>query len=288
MKKNKKNENFNLDNKVAYCVNIAHSKEVEIIVVEKDYDFKKSEFVIVDTRYGKDICSVCGKIKDLDKINKKNICSFIRKAEDKDIEKWENNKKKEKKAVVFCREKVSSLKLDMKIVSAHFLTNDNKLVFFFTSDNRVDFRELVKDLIAEFKTRIELRQIGVRDEARQVSGLSVCGRAVCCGVVSDNLKSVSIKMAKEQNLSLNSSKISGSCGRLLCCLAYENDFYKEAKKGYPAVGTIIRKGDVSYKVFDVNVINSTVKLYGNDGQVLNINRKSMRYNDLKKKWDFKL
>ncbi len=286
--KNDKNNDIKMEGKLLYYVTIVHSKEVETVAASKDFKFEKNDFVIVDTRYGKDLCSILGKVVDDESVNKKNICKFIRRADDKVLEKWENNLEREKEALLICKGKVEKLKLDMKVVSAHFLTNDNKLVFFFTSDDRVDFRELVKDLISEFKTRIELRQIGVRDEARQVGGLSVCGRAVCCGSVSDKLKSVSIKMAKDQSLSLNSSKISGSCGRLLCCLSYENDFYKEEKKEYPPVGTIIKKADVSYKVFDVNIINRVIKLYGNDGQVINIDKDSMKYNSAKKKWDFKI
>jgi cell fate regulator YaaT (PSP1 superfamily) len=158
----------------------------------------------------------------------------------------------------------------MKLVSVHYLLEEPKILFFFTAESRVDFRELVKDLVSIFKTRIELRQIGVRDEARVVGGLGVCGRAYCCHAVSDKLKPVSIKMAKDQNLSLNSMKISGPCGRLLCCLAYEHNFYNEQRKLIPPEGSKLTYDDGLWKVQEVNLVAGIVTLNAEDGRQLRI------------------
>jgi cell fate regulator YaaT (PSP1 superfamily) len=156
----------------------------------------------------------------------------------------------------------------MKLVSLHYLLEDQKILFFFTAEIRVDFRELVKDLVNVFKTRIELRQIGVRDEARVVGGLGVCGRGYCCHAVSDKLRPVSIKMAKDQNLSLNSMKISGPCGRLLCCLSYEHGFYNEQRRLIPQEGVRVSHGDTVWKVTEVNVVTGRIKLGSEDGRII--------------------
>ncbi|MDR0586669.1 MAG: hypothetical protein LBG26_05465, partial [Treponema sp.] len=159
-------------------------------------------------------------------------------------------------------------RLEMKLVSVHYLLDEPKILFFFTAENRVDFRELVKDLVSVFRTRIELRQIGVRDESRVVGGLGVCGRGYCCHMVSDKLKPVSIKMAKDQNLSLNSMKISGPCGRLLCCLAYEHGFYCEQRKLIPQEGTRLFYDGVSWKVTEVNIAAGRIAMNAEDSRVL--------------------
>jgi len=153
---------------------------------------------------------------------------------------------------------------------AHYLLDGSKIIFFFTSESRVDFRELVKDLARVFTSRVELRQIGVRDEARAVGGLSVCGRGFCCNMVSDKLKPVSIKMAKEQNLSLNSTKVSGPCGRLLCCLSYEQQVYGEQSKITPHEGTRITWDNSQWRVTEVNVITNKVKLASDDGRFIQL------------------
>ena len=161
----------------------------------------------------------------------------------------------------------------MKLVTVHFLTDEQKALFFFSSDNRVDFRELVKDLVSIFKMRIELRQIGVRDESRITGGLGVCGRPFCCHGISDKLRPVSIKMAKDQNLSLNSMKISGQCGRLLCCLSYEFDWYVEARKKLPQEGISIYYDGTNFKITEVNLLTNMIKMAGEDGRLLEVNAK---------------
>ena len=188
-----------------------------------------------------------------------------------EIRRYSENKEEEKEAIKICREKIAKRNLDMKLVTAHFLLCEPKVLFFFTAEDRVDFRDLVKDLVAVFRMRIELRQIGVRDESRVLGGLAVCGRDFCCHCVSDKLKPVTIKMAKEQNLSLNSMKISGPCGRLLCCLSYEYDWYTEAKRTLPNEGTRVQYDGTMFRINEVNPITSMVKMSGDDGRLLEVN-----------------
>ncbi len=191
----------------------------------------------------------------------------LRNATEKDIKKVEENKEKAKDAFKICEEKVLAHALDMKLIEAQYSFDGSKLIFFFTSDGRVDFRELVKDLAATFHTRIELRQIGVRDEARMLGGIGICGQPFCCSRFLNGFQPVSIKMAKEQGLSLNPTKISGSCGRLMCCLKYEQDAYEYLLKKTPSVGSVVKTEAGTGVVVDVNVItgNLIVKIDENDG-----------------------
>jgi cell fate regulator YaaT (PSP1 superfamily) len=226
--------------------------------------------VIVPTRYGRDLAQVIGAIKNCSAIPVSEIARIERLASAGDLEKVQSNHKLEEDAFKICREKIENRSLEMKLVQVHYLLEESKILFLFTADNRVDFRELVKDLVSIFKTRIELRQIGVRDEARVVGGLGVCGRGYCCHSVSDKLRPVSIKMAKDQNLSLNSMKISGPCGRLLCCLSYENSFYSEQQKLVPQEGTMVKFDNSLWKVSEVNIITSQIKLVHEDGRVISL------------------
>lgn len=215
---------------------------------------------------------------------KKNVNWIERLATKADLDKYSELCDREIDALTLCREKIKKHNLDMKLVTAHFLLIEPKIVFFFTSEARVDFRELVKDLVSVFRIRIELRQIGVRDESRVLGGLAVCGRDYCCHCVTDKLQPVSIKMAKEQNLSLNSMKISGPCGRLLCCLAYEQDFYVEEKLKYPPEGSKLKLGRELMKISDVNVISRKITLTSIDGRMLNIDATKVSFNSESKYW----
>jgi len=169
------------------------------------------------------------------------------------------NREKEKEAFAICEEKIVKHGLDMKLIDVEITFDHNKLIFYFTSDERVDFRELVKELAAVFRTRIELRQIGVRDEAKMLNGIGICGRALCCATFLGDFQPVSIKMAKEQSLSLNPTKISGICGRLMCCLKYEEDVYEELNKKMPNVGDIISTVDGTGEILSTNVLMQVVK-----------------------------
>ncbi len=202
-----------------------------------------------------------------------------------EIRRYGENKEDEKEAIKICREKIAKHNLDMKLVTAHFLLSEPKVLFFFTAEDRVDFRNLVKDLVSVFRMRIELRQIGVRDESRVLGGLAVCGRDFCCHCVSDKLKPVTIKMAKEQNLSLNSMKISGPCGRLLCCLSYEYDFYLEEKQAYPSEGSRIKLGQDLFKVTEINILSHKMTVSGSEGRQFTIPRSELYFNHDKGRWE---
>lgn len=183
----------------------------------------------------------------------------IRKATPEDDESEAQNRFREKDAFGICEEKIAKHGLDMKLIDVEITFDHNKLIFYFTSDERVDFRELVKELAGVFRTRIELRQIGVRDEAKMLNGIGICGRPLCCATFLGDFQPVSIKMAKEQSLSLNPTKISGICGRLMCCLKYEEDVYEELNKKMPSVGDIISTVDGTGEILSTNVLMQTVK-----------------------------
>ena len=183
----------------------------------------------------------------------------IRVATEEDRAAFEANKEKEKEAFNICLEKIAKHKLDMKLVDAEITFDGNKIIFYFTSSGRVDFRELVKDLASVFRVRIELRQIGVRDEAKMLNGIGVCGRTLCCATFLSDFHPVSIKMAKDQGLSLNPSKISGVCGRLMCCLQYEQEAYEHLLTALPKEGDIISTPEGDGEVLSVNVLKQTIK-----------------------------
>ena len=183
----------------------------------------------------------------------------IRKATPEDDESEAQNRLREKDAFGICEEKIAKHGLDMKLIDVEITFDHNKLIFYFTSDERVDFRELVKELAGVFRTRIELRQIGVRDEAKMLNGIGICGRPLCCATFLGDFQPVSIKMAKEQSLSLNTTKITGICGRLMCCLKYEEDVYEELNKKMPSVGDIISTVDGTGEILSTNVLMQTVK-----------------------------
>jgi len=204
----------------------------------------KGQFVIVETAMGKEYGEVmiANRVLPEEKIVAP-LKKIIRIATEKDKKQNEQNKKDEKEAFKICEKKIKEYKLDMKLMDVEYKFDKSKLLFFFTADGRIDFRDLVKDLASIFKTRIELRQIGVRDEVRRLGGNGPCGRELCCCSFLGNFDTVSIKMAKEQNVSLNPSKISGCCGRLMCCLKYEQEVYEEKLKKIPGIGSIVETED---------------------------------------------
>ncbi len=199
---------------------------------------------------------------------------MLRIATEKDFKKIEENKKKADDAFKVCEKQIEQHELDMKLVDVEYSFDGSKIVFFFTSDGRVDFRELVKDLAAKFHTRIELRQIGVRDEAKMLGGIGICGQPYCCKRFLNDFEPVSIKMAKEQGLSLNPTKISGSCGRLMCCLKYEEDAYSHLASITPNVGATVRTPDGLGTVTDVNLVtgNLYVKLHDSESMPIKMHR----------------
>ena len=251
-----------------YRVIAVHSRESHLC--KNNEPLMDGSYVMFQSNYGVDLGKVLGGIAQPESDELSNIAAIERIASESDIETYKSNLEREKEIFDTCKERIAAHRLDMKLVSAHILVEESKILFFFTAETRVDFRELVKDLVSTFKKRIELRQIGVRDESRVVGGAAVCGRAYCCHSITDRLQPVSIKMAKEQNLSLNSMKISGPCGRLLCCLSYEYDYYKEEKRNYPNNGIKIAYDEMMYKVIDSNILNKTVKLSSNEGGLIDV------------------
>ena len=185
---------------------------------------------------------------------------ILRHATDQDVEHLNEIRRKEAEALKTCQQKVAEHKLPMKLVDVEYQFDGNKITFYFTSEGRIDFRELVKDLAGVFRTRIDLRQIGVRDEARRFDGMGMCGRRLCCATYLKDFEPVSLKMAKDQNLPLTPSKISGACGRLMCCLAYELDYYKELTKDIPKIGSKIKVFGGEHRIDKVDIFNRTVIL----------------------------
>ena len=255
------------------------AEPVNLAEKEQEHYIPRRALVVAPTKYGRDIVEVQGKVNDRSLANADEVVAIERPAGIDDLRRLKDNTEKEKRAFELCRDKIWARNLPMKLVSAHYLIDEPKILFYFAAESRVDFRELVKDLVSLFKTRIELRQIGVRDEARVTGGCGVCGRVLCCHGISDRLNPVSIKMAKDQNLSLNSLKISGPCGRLLCCLSYEFQFYRDARRELPQEGVKFIYDGTLFKVVEVNALASMVKMAGEDGRVLDMKADRFKYSE---------
>jgi cell fate regulator YaaT (PSP1 superfamily) len=249
-------------------------EQKEIIIAKIEYNWeacfleipefpvKRGDKVVIETQNGPEIATVSGITRSTP--NGADIGKIIRVCTEEDMKKREENIKREEEAFDITRDKIKKHNLDMKLVSVHYFLDENKIIFNFTADERVDFRELVKDLASVFKKRIELRQIGARDEAKITKGTGICGRRFCCASVKNELAPVTIKMAKDQNLTLNSSKISGACGRLLCCLAYEHEAYREVKKRYPSEGTTLDYEEQKVTLTEINILKMVATLRTED------------------------
>jgi cell fate regulator YaaT (PSP1 superfamily) len=230
--------------------------------------------VIVETARGMEYGTVSMAVSEVrDEDIRKPLKRIVRIADEDDIRRHEENEQKKSRAMKICREKIEKHGLDMRLIDVEYTFDNNKIIFYFTADGRVDFRGLVKDLASVFKMRIELRQVGVRDEAKMIGGIGFCGRGLCCATWLTDFQPVSIKMAKTQNLSLNPTKISGVCGRLMCCLKFENDVYQELRKGLPNTNARVETPDGTGKVIDTDVLTGKVRVrlfsgekdeYGND------------------------
>ena len=231
-----------------------------------ELEIKKGDKVVVETAQGDEFAEVLidNRIVEDEKIVAP-LKKVIRIATSQDIKHYEECKKKEKEAFEVCKKKIKEHKLDMTLTDVEVKFDNSKILFFFTADGRIDFRDLVKDLAAIYKIRIELRQIGVRDEVKRLGGNGVCGRELCCCSFLSNFEPVSIKMAKEQNISLNPSKISGNCGRLMCCLKYEDNVYQEKLEKLPHVGAIVKTEDGEGEVDGVETLKEIVKVKLKDG-----------------------
>jgi len=238
----------------------------EYYVSPDNLTIKPAEYMIVQADRGEHIGRVrrSGPMESFSLA--KDLKNIIRHASYTDMQIMMDNKHKEDEAFEVSLKKIEHHDLKMKLVDVEYQFDGNKICFFFTADKRIDFRALVKDLAAEYRTRIELRQIGVRDEARRLGGLGVCGRSLCCKTFLTTFEPITSQMARDQNLSLSPSKISGLCGRLMCCLAYEEDFYKHQSDSLPTVASILEKDDVQYKVIKIDIFTEEFLLIDKDGK----------------------
>jgi len=237
-----------------------------------DKEFKLGDRVLVETDKGRFLGKVA--VEPREKENQslmKTLRPVLRKATDKDLEQEEKNIQMQREAFDFCLQRIRNRGLPMKLVRIEFLFDRSKAIFYFTSEKRVDFRELVKDLASKYHTRIEMRQIGVRDEAKMVGGTGSCGRELCCSRFLNTFDLVSVRMAKEQNLALNPEKISGVCGRLMCCLAFEHEIYSQLRKDFPKLGKRIKTKFGQGKVIRQNILAQTVTLQLEDGAEMTLN-----------------
>ena len=233
-------------------------------------EVKKGENVIVETSQGEEIAEVVvpNRLVEEEKI-KTPLKKVLRLASQRDLKHAEECRKKEKEAFEVCKKKIKEHGLEMTLTDVEYKFDNSKILFYFTADGRIDFRELVKDLAAIYKTRIELRQIGVRDEVKRIGGNGVCGRELCCCSFLRDFETVSIKMAKEQNISLNPSKISGNCGRLMCCLKYEQDVYEDKLKRLPNVGAIVKTPDGEGEIDTIEILKEVVRVKFKNGDIYN-------------------
>ena len=225
------------------------------------FENKNGMNVIVETARGVEFGEAVSDIKEIDEEEAiLPLKDVIRIATEEDVQTHNSNIEKEKMAFDICNEKIAKHELQMKLIDVEYTFDGNKILFYFVADTRIDFRELVKDLAAVFKTRIELRQVGVRDQAKAVGGLGICGRVICCASATGEFQPVSIKMAKEQSLSLSPTKISGTCGRLMCCLKYEQEAYEDAIHRLPGVGSVVETPEGQGVITEVNLLRETVKI----------------------------
>ena len=238
---------------------------------------KRGNLVIVDTQDGEEIANVIipNRMMDEEKVQKE-LKKVIRIATPKDIKHFEECKEKEKEAFEYCNKRIKHYNLKMNLTDVECQFNNSKILFYFTADGRIDFRELVRDLASVYKTRIELRQIGVRDEIKRLGGNGVCGRELCCCSFLSDFETVSIKMAKDQNLSLNPTKIAGNCGRLMCCLKYENEVYQEKMSRLPHVGAIVKTVDGVGEVDSVETLAEILRVKFKNGEDYNYKKYNLK------------
>lgn len=252
---------------------------VQFSSASKLYDFNAGDIeitvgdrVVVETERGLSMAAVMSGPREREAGSAEKLVSITRKATFEDLATVERNIQKEKEAYDFCLRRIAERSMQMKLVKVEYLFDGSKAVFFFTADGRVDFRDLVKDLAHTFHTRIEMRQIGVRDESKLIGGIGICGRELCCSSWLRDFQPVSVKMAKEQNLALNPNKISGQCGRLLCCLDYEYETYCSLRKTFPKCGKRVRTASTNGVIDKLNILTGTITLRLDDGKLLVVKR----------------
>lgn len=240
----------------------------KIYYFSTNLNLKKDDRVVVETARGLELGEISQELKDISEFNlDTELKKIVRKATKKDIENYQKNVRDAKQALVTCKEIVSRYDVSMQLTNCEYTLDKAKVIFMYTSDDRVDFRELLKELAVVFKCRIELRQIGPRDKAKVIGGIGTCGLPLCCSTLLGEFNGVSINMAKNQMLAINIEKISGACGRLMCCLKYEDEIYSLEKERFPKIGSRVKYQDKDVKVTGLNVINDLVKIETNNGIV---------------------
>lgn len=256
-------------------IRLREAGKISLFEISEELKPKVGDFVIVEQDRGLDYGQVLTEPEVITDLTKKEpIYKVVRIATPDDLNQINKNKRKIKGVINLCLKKIAEHKLDMKLVDVEYSFDRTKIIFYFTAEGRIDFRELVKDLAKAFKVRIELRQIGVRDEAKMLGGVGPCGRALCCATFLKDFEPVTMRMAKDQNLPLNPTKISGLCGRLMCCLSYEADLYKEFSRGLPKMGELVQvEGGVKGRVVEINVLKRTAMVELEDGRKVAINYK---------------
>ncbi|AHC14768.1 PSP1 domain-containing protein [Salinispira pacifica] len=292
------NEKLLSENRYEYvALKVLHTNDVQYC--RNSAEVKTGSHYIIPTKYGPDLalaigstdscvnCSLNGSKENGENGDGPRLIEIIEEAGPEDMEAYSQNLERSKEAFQITQELIGHHNLNMKLVRIHFVLRESRIVFFFTSEKRVDFRALVRDLVSHFRARIELRQIGVRDEARMVGGRGVCGRALCCNAIGENLEPVSIKMAKTQKLSLNSQKISGPCGRLLCCLAFEYKTYQKEQEGFPREGQWLElKPGEKVRISEVNILSKKVCAYSKDGVRMEFPGEDIQYTRGENLWRY--
>jgi len=249
-----------------------------------ELDLKPGDKIIVETERGRSIATVVTPPREFDDAHvPEGLKTIIRVAEQSDLASAARNAAREQEAHAFCLRKIKERGMEMKLVKVEYLFDGSKAIFYFTADGRVDFRELVKDLAHQFHTRIEMRQIGVRDESKMIGGIGICGRELCCSSFLRDFEPVSVKMAKEQNLALNPTKISGQCGRLLCCLGYEYETYCSLKKCLPKCGKMVTCDNIAGEVVKQNIIEGTVLVKTDDDRIVELKGEEIKPENISEK-----
>lgn len=244
---------------------------------------KKGDYVVVETARGLELGEIAHELKNIAEFNlDTELKKIVRKATKKDLQMHENNLNEAKEALKICKEIVSRYDVNMQLTSCEFTLDRAKVIFMYTAEDRVDFRKLLKELATVFRCRIELRQIGPRDKAKIIGGLGTCGLPLCCSTLLGEFNGVSINMAKNQMLAINIDKISGNCGRLMCCLKYEDDVYTLEKQRFPRVGTKVKYSNKDVKVLGLNVINDLVKI-DNQGAIIFVKLDEIEFEKQKRK-----
>lgn len=268
-------------------VKLLHSSETCLCVppTSAAVDLESDASVIVPTRHGSEIGRVLGAVHDETELRGSELFEVIRQADAEDLDDYERNRELAEDLLRSCRRRLESLNLAMKLAAAHVVFSGGTIIIYFTAEKRVDFRRLIGELSDEVGLRIELQQIGMRDETRIVGGAGICGRVLCCNGVTDRRPRVTVRMAREQGLSLDTRRISGQCGRLLCCLSYEYDYYQEVRRSVPREGkSVYYQGD-RFRVIELNALTKRARISGADGVVFGVGFGDFQFDEANRRWE---